>query len=156
MDLKSIVLNKRMKFLPTIIQISSCLSQNLADPCGAPDIPGPSHRLFYRYSKLHSQLPISGGPNNACPKQGTLVGEDTMNGLSTFSQVSLCSGKEDTQHAYGYGHCLPHLSGHERSQNHISEPKGPDNDAEITLQNIIAVLGRPYYMAAQIAYNLHN
>ena len=118
-----------MKFLPNIIQISSCLFQNLADPCGAPDIPESSHRLFFQYSRLHSQLPIGDDPNNVCPEQGTLVGEDAMNDLSVFSQVHLYSMREDIPRAYGCGPCSRHLSGHERSPNRISVPKGLDSGA---------------------------
>ena len=118
-----------MKFLPNIILISSCLSQNLADPCGAPSIPGPSHRLFCRYSRRHSRLPIGDGPNNACPKQGTLVGEDAMNGPSAFLQVHLYSRRVDIPHAYGCGPCSLHLSGYERSPNRRSVPKGLDSGA---------------------------
>jgi len=119
-----------MKFLTNIIQISSCLSQNLADPYGAPNILEPSHRLFSQYSKLHNQLPINDDPNNVYLKQGILVGEDEMNVLSTFSQEHLYLRKEDIPHAYGCGLYLQLLSEYERSQNRISESKGHDIDVE--------------------------
>ena len=119
-----------MKFLSNIIQISSCLSQNLADPCGAPDIPEPSHRLFCQCSRLHSQPPIGDDPSNACPKRETLVGEDAMNGLSISLQIRLCSMKEGIPHAYGRGPYSPLLSGYERSPNRISVPKGLDSGTE--------------------------
>jgi len=118
-----------MKFFPNIIQISSCLSQSLACPCGAPNIPEPSHRLFYQYSRLHSQLPTSGDPSNVCPKRGNPVEEAAMNGLSAFLPVRLYSTREDIPHEYECGHCSQPLSEYERSPNRISEPKGPDSDA---------------------------
>ena len=116
-----------MKFLTNIIQISSSLSPNLAGPCGAPNIPGPSHRLFYRYSRHHTQLPTNDGPGNVCPKQGTLAGEDATNGLSAFLQGRLCSTGEDIQHACGCGPCSPHPLVYGRSPNRTSGPKGPDS-----------------------------
>ena len=119
-----------MKFLSNIIQISNCLSPNLADPCGVLSILEPSHQLFCQCSKLHSQLPISDDPSNACPKQETLVGEDAMNGLSVSLQVRLYSRKEDIQHECGYDLCSRHLSGYVHSQNRISVPRGPDSGAE--------------------------
>lgn len=115
-----------MKFLFNTIQISSCPSPSWACPCGVQDIPEPSHRLSYQYSMPHSPPPKDGGPNIACPRQGTLVVKDGMSGLSAFLPIPLCSKREDIPHACGCGPCSRHLSVCEHSPNRKSEPKGPD------------------------------
>ena len=119
-----------MKFLKDIIQVSSCLSQNLVDPCDAQDIPEPSHQLFCQCSTHHNRLPINDDPNNAYPKQEIPVEEDEMNDLSASLQERLYLMKEGTQHAYEYGPYSQLLSEYERSLNHISELIGHDNDVE--------------------------
>ena len=82
MDLKSIVLNKRMKFFLNITLISSCLLLNWAYPCDALDILEPSHLLSCQYSKLHNQQPKNGDPNIAYSVWEIPVAEAEMNVLS--------------------------------------------------------------------------
>ena len=84
MDLKSIVLNKRMKFFLNITLISSCLLPNWAYPCDALDILEPSHLLSCQYSKLHNPQPKSGDPNIAYSAWEIPVAEAEMSVLSVF------------------------------------------------------------------------
>jgi len=82
MDLKSIVLKKRMKFFLSITLISSCLFPNWAYPCDALDILEPSHLLSYQYSKLHNPQPKKGDPNIAYSTWGIPVEEAEMSAKS--------------------------------------------------------------------------
>ncbi len=133
MDLKSIVLTKRMKFFFSITLISSCLFLNLAYPCDAQDILEPSHLLSYQYSKLHNQLPKNGDPNIACLTWETPVAEAEMYDLSVSLPICLCSMKEDTPREYGHDPCLQHPLEYEHFQNYIFVLVNHDNDIEYHL-----------------------
>ena len=100
MDLKSIVLNKRMKFFHNITLISSCLFLNWAYPYGLQDIPEPSHLLSYQYSKLHNPQPKSDAPSIACLTWKIPVAEFQMSDLSISLPKYLYSMKVDIQYAY--------------------------------------------------------
>jgi len=128
MDLKSIVLNKRMKFFLNITLISSCLFLNWAYPCDAQDILEPSHLLSYQYSKLHNPQPKSGDPNTVCSTWEILVAEAEMSDLLVSLPKCLYSKMEDTQRAYGYDPYLQLLLEYGHFQNYISVSTNHDND----------------------------
>lgn len=86
MDLKSIVLNKRVKFFLNITPISSYLSLNLVYPFDALNTLEPSHLLFFQYSKLHNQQPRNVDPNTSSLTRGTLAARVERNDLSFFCQ----------------------------------------------------------------------
>ena len=120
MDLKSIVLNKRMKFFHNITLISSCLFLNWAYPYGVQDILEPSHLLSCQYSKLHNPQPKNDDPSIVCSIWEIPVVVFVMNDLSISLPKHLYSTKADTQHAY---ECDPYsqlLLEYEHFQNYIS------------------------------------
>jgi len=134
MDLKSIVLNKRMKFFLNITLISSCLLPNWAYPCDALDILEPSHLLSCQYSKLHNPQPKNGDPNIAYSAWEIPVAKAEMSVLSVSLPKCLYSMKVDTQRAYGYDPYLQHLSEYGHFQNYISVSTNHDSDAEYLLE----------------------
>jgi len=129
MDLKSIVLNKRMKFFLNITLISSCLLPNWAYPCDALDILEPSRLLSYQYSKLHNPQPKSDDPNIAYSAWGISVAEAEISVLSISLPKYLYLMKVDTQRAYGYNPYLQHLLEYEHFLNYISVSTNHDCDA---------------------------
>lgn len=135
MGLKSIVLNKRMKFFLniTLTLISSYLLVNRAYPCDAQDIPEPSHLLSCLYSKLHNHLPKSVCPNIAYSILGIPVEEAEKNDLSISSQEHLHLVREDIQHAYVHGLCLQPLLIYEHFQYYKSIPTNLNNALEYLL-----------------------
>ena len=134
MDLKSIVLNKRMKFFLNITLISSCLLLNWAYPCDALDILEPSHLLSCQYSKLHNQQPKNGDPNIAYSVWEIPVAEAEMSVLSVSLRRRFRLMQENTQHAYGHDPYLQHLSEYEYFQNYISVSTNHDSDAGYLLE----------------------
>lgn len=109
MDLKSIVLNKRMKFFLNFTLISSFLLVSWAYPCDVQDTAEPSHQSTCQYSKPHNLLPKSACPNTAYLVSGILAEEDGKNALSISLPENLCSKMVDIQHAYERGRCSQHL-----------------------------------------------
>ena len=128
MDLKSIVLNKRMKFFHNITLISSCLFLNWAYPYGVQDIPEPSHLLSYQYSKLHNPQPKSDAPSIACLTWKIPVAELEMSDLSISLPKYLYSMKVDLQYAYECGSYSQLLLEYEHFQSYISVLISHDND----------------------------
>ncbi len=128
MDLKSIVLNKRMKFFLNTTLISSCLFLNLAYPCDALDIPEPSHLLYFQYSKLHNPQPKSVDPNIAYSAWGIPVVKCEMSDLLISLLKHLYLMKADTQHAYVYDPYSQHLLEYGHFQNYKPELTNHDSD----------------------------
>lgn len=104
MDLKSIVLKRKMKFFP-FTPVSNSLSHYWACPYDAQDIPVPSHLLFFPYSKLHSLLPKNDAPNRSFPMPEILAEEVLRIALLTSLPKYLYSMMEDILHAYEYDPC---------------------------------------------------
>jgi len=134
MDLKSIVLNKRMKFFLNITLISNCLLPNWAYPCDALDILEPSHLLSCQYSKLHNPLPKSGDPNIAYSAWEIPVEEAEMSVLSISLPKCLYLMKVGTQRAYEHDPYLQLLSEYGHFQNYISVSTNHDSDAGYLLE----------------------
>ncbi len=134
MDLKSIVLNKRMKFFLNITLISSCLLPNWAYPCGALGILEPSHLLSCQYSKLHTPQPKNGDPNIAYLAWEIPVAEAEKSVLSVSLSKYLYLMKVDTQRAYGHDPYLQHLSEYGHFQNYISVSTNHDSGAGYLLE----------------------
>ena len=130
MDLKSIVLNKRMKFFHNITLISSCLFLNWAYPYDVQDIPEPFHQLSYQYSKLHNQQPKNAYPNTAYLNWEIPAVTFLMSDLSASLPKHLYSKMEETQHAYGHDPCLQLLLIYEHFQNYIFGLVNRDIDFE--------------------------
>ena len=136
MDLKSIVLNKRMKFFLNITLISNCLFPNWACLCDAQDTLEPFHLLSCRCSMRHSLLPKSVVPNIACAVWEIPAAKCVMNDLSISLPKHLYSMRQDIQHAYGYDPYSQRLSKYELAQNYISVLTNHDNGAEHPLEEL--------------------
>jgi len=134
MDLKSIVLNKRMKFFLNITLISSCLLPNWAYPYDALDILEPSHLLSYQYSKLHNLQPKNDDPNIAYSTWEIPVVEAETSVLLVSLPKYLYLMKVDTQRAYGHDPYLQHLSEYEHFLNYISVLTNHGSDIEYLLE----------------------
>jgi hypothetical protein len=88
MNLKSIGLNKKMKFSRSISNRHLLYSDYSDD---AQDTLEPSRRLFVLYSKHHILWPKSAAPNIVCVTQDIPVEDDDMCGLLTsFKYLSKC------------------------------------------------------------------
>ena len=129
-EIHSGLLSERMKFFIKVIPKSSCPFPYWAYPCGVPDTPEQFRQLSYRYSMHHSRPPKSDGPNIFCSELEIPVARDGMSALSASSLKHLCSGTEDTQHAYEHVPCSQLLLKYEHFQNYISESTNHDNDTE--------------------------
>ena len=102
-----------MKFFP-ILPLSNFPAGSSAYLYDVPDIPEPSHQLYFLYSILQNQLPKNGDPNTFFPTREILVEEALMNDLLISSQEHLCLMMADIRYAYGYDPCsqLPLRYGH--------------------------------------------
>jgi len=119
MDLKPIVLIKRMKFFLCIILISNCLFLNWAYSYDVQDILEPSHLLSFQYSMLHNPQPKNADPNTSYPMQEILVAKVETNNLLVSSPKYLYSKMVDILHEYECDLYLPLLSEYEHFLNHI-------------------------------------
>ena len=109
-----------MKFLKSIIRISSCPSRNLTYPCGAPSIPRLFYQLFYQYPMYYNQQPKGDGTTNILPIRRAPVAED----LSYFSPVNLFPTRENILYEHKYDSSSQHPSEYALYLNRISGKKG--------------------------------
>ena len=108
-----------MKFF-SILPLSNFPAGSSAYLYDVPDIPEPSHQLYFLYSILQNQLPKNGDPNTFFPTREILVEEALRNDLLISSQEHLCLVRADIRYAYGcdlysqlpliYGHFHYHRS----------------------------------------------
>jgi len=118
-----------MKFFKSIL-LSSFPLENLVFPGDAPDIPVPSHQLYFPYSRHQSLLPRNDVPNIASLFLEILAVATLMSDLLASLPSRLCSMTVNIPHACVHDLYLrlPSISLH--SLNHISELANPDNEPE--------------------------
>ena len=114
-----------MKFFP-ILPLSNFPAGSSAYLYDVPDIPEPSHQLYFLYSILQNQLPKNGNPNTFFPTLEILVEEALMNDLLISSQEHLYLMMADIRYAYGYDPYsqLPLIYGH----SHYRRSEREDHD----------------------------
>jgi len=102
-----------MKFFP-ILPLSNFPAGSSAYLYDVPDIPEPSHQLYFLYSIRQNQLPKNGDPNTSFPTRAILVEEALMNDLLISSQEHLYLMMADIRYAYEYDPYsqLPLIYGH--------------------------------------------
>jgi hypothetical protein len=119
MDLKSIVLKRKMKFF-NFTPLSNSLSLYWAFLYDVQGIPEPSHLLFCLCSKLHSLLPKNVAPNMSFLRSEIPAEQVLMIALLTSLPIHLYSLMVDIQHAYEYDPCSQLPSKFVHSQHCIS------------------------------------
>ena len=114
-----------MKFFP-ILPLSNFPAGSSAYLYDVPDIPEPSHQLYFLYSIRQNLLPKNGDPNTFFPTREILVEEAVMNDLLVSLQDHLCLMMADIRYAYGYDPYsqLPLIYGH----SHYRRSEQEDHD----------------------------
>ena len=142
MDLKSIGLNKKMKFSMSISNRNLLYSDY---PDDAQDTLEPSHRLCALYSRHHILSPKSVDPNIFCATLDTLVEDDEKYAPLTSLPEDSHSLRANTQRAcehdpylqlllrFGHFHCYKFGSAN-RDNAPEYLPAKPDNDTSLPKQ----------------------